>query len=138
MKRCLTAFCLCSVMLCGCQKSGSRSTSDSGDPIDFQHSRDDEVMRLNALPETRGNYIQFLRQGSTLIVNEPGYDYLETKDRLICSLNQIGFEQSAFSRVRVVKGHPPDDMTTVIDPQLPVTTGVPAGCELPLGTHGMR
>lgn len=138
MKRFLIAFFSFAVMVGGCQQSSSKSASDNSDGIQFQHTRDDEVMRLNGLPETQGNYIQFLREGGTLIVNEPGYKFLETKDRLICSLNQMGFKQSVFSKVRVVTGHPPDDMTIVIELELPITTGVPAGCELPLGTHGMH
>jgi len=138
MKQLLIPFLICSVFAGGCGGSDSNQASGSYQSSRLEQARDDEVITLNFLPEARGNYIQFLHEGGTLIVNEPGYEFLEVKERLICSLNQMGFKQSVFSKVRVVTGHPPDDMTTVIELELPVATGVPARCELPLGTHGMH
>jgi hypothetical protein len=140
MKRLYISFLICSVLVGGCGWSDTiqAQVSHSSESFRLEQARDNEVLRLNYLPETRDNYFQFLREGDTAIVNEPGIKFLETKDRLICSLNQLGFKQSIFSKVRVVTGHPPDDMRTVLELKLPITTGVPAGCQLPLGTHGMH
>lgn len=144
MKRLFAPLLICSVLVCACQQvPNSIRASQTYQPSQLEEARDNEVMRLNTLPETQGNFSRFARQGGTLIIDEPGYDYLETKDRLICSLNQVEFQQSVFDKVRVTRGKTdpmgvPTDANMQLVITLPIASGLPAGCELMPGTHGMR